>query len=101
MLWRPSRLESCWRKACSVAIGHLAALVAEQQNVVALRLSRPEAVYGPGLEPALGHDLIEHGAGILVERARGLAYLGVIENGGELAGELPGAEERGPVDVVD
>ena len=36
-----------------------------------------------------------------IEAARGLAELGVVEDGGKVARQLPGGEERRPVDVVD
>ena len=36
-----------------------------------------------------------------IEAARGRPVLGVVEDGGKLAGQLPGGEERRPVDVVD
>ena len=72
---RPSRLDSCWRSVCSTAIGVVARLVGINENVVALRIRRPEAEHGAGREPALVHDLVEHGARIVVERARRLRRL--------------------------
>ena len=79
----------------------LARLVGEHQNVVALRLRRPEAERGAGREPALGHDLVEHGAGVLVKRARDRTQFRVVENGREFAVQFPGLEERRPVDKID
>ena len=79
----------------------VARLVGEHGNVVALRIGRPEAEGRAGGEPALGHDLVEHGARILEQRARHLPEFGVVENGGIFAGELPGLEERRPVDIID
>ncbi len=43
---------------------------------------------------------VEHLARIVIERARGLADLGVVEDRGEAPGQLPGLEERRPVDVA-
>ena len=78
-----------------------ARLVGVDENVVALRIRRPEAERGAGREPALGHDLVEHGARVLVERARHRAEFRVVENGGKFAVQFPGREERRPVDVID
>ena len=62
---------------------------------------RPEAERRARREPALGDDLVQHGARIVEERARHLPEFGVVENGGIFALQLPGREERRPVDVVD
>src|SRR5699024_11720290 len=50
-------------------------------------------------EPLLRDDLVEHLARVGIERARDLADLGVVEDRREAAGQLPGLEERRPVDV--
>src|SRR4029079_17694552 len=44
-------------------------------------------------------DEIEHLAGVVIERTRDFADLGIVENRRETPGQLPGLEERRPVDV--
>ena len=75
-------------------------LVAVDEDVVALGIRRPEAEHGAGAEPALRRDAVEHRLRVREQAARRLAVFGVVEDRGKLAGELPGGEERRPVDVV-
>ena len=60
-----------------------------------------EAEHGSRLEPALGHDPVEHRPGVVVERAGRLADHRVVEDPGKAPGELPRVEERRPVDPRD
>src|SRR5438094_564474 len=53
-----------------------------------------------GAQPVLGCDALEHRLGVVEQAARGRSVLRVIEDGGKLADQLPGGEERRPVDVV-
>ena len=78
-----------------------ARLIGIDHNVVALRVRRPEAHHGAGAEPALLDDAAEHRAGVLVEARRGGADLGVVEDRGKFSGQLPGGEERRPIDELD
>ena len=99
-LKRPSRFSSCWRSVWKVAIGFCAAVVGIDHDVVAFGIGRPEADGGLRLEPVLLDDEVEHLAGVVIERARDFADLGIVENGGKAPGQFPGLEERRPVDVV-
>ena len=54
-----------------------------------------------GAEPALRDDPLEHLLRVGEQAARRLADFGVVEDRRKFAGELPGGEERRPVDVVD
>src|SRR6185437_7876563 len=76
-------------------------VVGIEHDVVALGVRRPEADRRPRSEPLLLDDEIEHLAGIVIERARGLADLGIIEDRRETPGQFPGLEERRPVDGLD
>ncbi len=78
-----------------------ARLVAEHEDVVALGIGRPEADHGRRAEPFLVDDLLQHRLRVLEERARRLADLGVVEDRRIFAGQLPGLEERRPVDIGD
>ena len=69
-------------------------------------MSSPTAFAGQKPTTALGRnqffvdDLREHGLGVVVELAGGRALLLVLEDRGIAALELPGLEERRPVDVA-
>ena len=95
---RPSRRASCWRRVCSVS-GVPRVVDDAMSSPDGIR--RPEADHRGRAEPVLRDDLVEHRVRILVERTRRFAELLVVEDRGELAGQLPGLEERRPVDVVD
>ena len=58
-----------------------------------------QADHGAHLEPAFGDQLLQHRSRVGIELARRLADHRVVEDVRELAGELPGLEERRPVDV--
>ena len=100
MLARPSRRVSCWRSVCSTATGFGSPFVAVDEDVVTLGIGRPEAEHGAGAEPALRCNAVEHRLGVVEQAARRLAIFRVVQDRGKLAGELPGGEERRPVDVV-
>ena len=100
VLKRPSRFSSCWRSVWKVAIFSFAGVVGIDRDVVAVGIGRPEADGRLRLEPVLPDDAVEHLAGVVIERARDLADLGIVEDGRKAPGQLPGLEERRPVDVV-
>ena len=74
-------------------------LVGVEEDVVALGIGGEESVHAAGLEAPLGHDAIQQLAGILVEPAGLGADHGVIEDRRKLPLQLPGLEERRPIDV--
>ena len=76
------------------------ALVGEQPDVVADRVGRPEADHRLRREPALLDDLAQHRLRVVEELARGGPLLLVIEDCRIAALQLPGLEERRPVDVA-
>jgi len=78
----------------------LAVLAGVDLDVVAHRVGREQAEHRLRLQPLLGDDLVEHGLAVGKDVARGLAHHRVVQDGGEAAGEVPGLEERAPVDVV-
>ena len=78
-----------------------ARFVVENQNVVALAVRRPQSDHRIGAEPALGDDLAQHRLRIGEQAARRFADHLVVEDRGIFAVELPGGEERRPVDEVD
>src|SRR3546814_12251857 len=49
-------------------------------------------------QPFLGDELVEHRLGVLEQATRAFAHDLVVEDRGIGAGQLPGAEEGGPVD---
>ena len=63
-------------------------------------VGRIEAHHAVGLEPAALDDLLEHGLPFLVHLARLLAHHLVLQDGGEMAEQAPGIEERAPVHVL-
>ena len=78
-----------------------APLVGEQNDVVAVAPARPEADHALGGQPLLAHDVLQHLARVGVELFSAFAHHLVLEDGGIIAGQLPGAEERRPVDALD
>ncbi len=68
-------------------------------DVITVRVRRPEAVDRARLDRALRDDAIEQRAGVVVELARGVTVLRVLENRGKAPLELPRGEEERPVDV--
>ena len=97
----PAGLPFCWRRKCSRVQHARARLVGVDLDVVvidAVRREQPDhAARG---QPALADDLLEHAPRVRVQIARLLADHRVGEDVRELAGELPGVEERHPVDVA-
>ena len=75
-------------------------LAGEEPDVVADRVRRPEADHRPRREPALGDDPAEHRPRVLEELPRRRALRRVVEDRRIAPLELPGLEERRPVDVA-
>src|SRR5262249_26721015 len=78
-----------------------AALVLVEHDVVALAPARPEGDHALRRQPLLAHDMLQHLARVAVELPRTFAHHLVLEDGGIVAGQLPGAEARRPVDALD
>src|SRR6185503_8311973 len=68
--------------------------------VVIDAVGREQADHAPRSQPALADGLLEQATRVRVQVARLLADLRVGEDVRELAAELPGVEERHPVDVA-
>src|SRR5207245_9343355 len=77
-----------------------AAVVGIDDDVVALRIGRPEADSGLRLEPVFLDDAVEHLAGVDIQRARDFADLCVVEYLRKASGQFPGLDARGPVAVL-
>src|SRR5205823_14208057 len=90
----------------SLALLHLLAeegepgpvVACEHEDVIAFSLATPQADGRFRSNPTLGDDLIEHGVGVREQAARALADDWIIEDLRIIAGQLPGTEERRPVD---
>ena len=78
----------------------LARFVGIDLDVVADAVRRPEADDAVGGQPFLGDELLQHGFRVVEEMARGLAIFVVVEDAGIRALQLPGLEERRPVDIA-
>ena len=78
----------------------LARIVGIKLDVVADAVGGPEADHGVGGQPFLGDQLLQHGLRVVEERPRGLAIFVVLEDAGIGALQLPGMEERRPVDIA-
>ncbi len=76
-------------------------LVGKDQNVVALRIGGPEPGDAGCPQPLLLHDAAQHRLRIGEQAARGRSVFFVIEDRRIFALELPGREERRPVDERD
>ena len=63
-------------------------------------IGRPEAEHRAGADQLLVDQLGEHFLGVLVQRGGGFTDHFVFEDARELAGQVPGNEERRPVDVL-
>ena len=81
--------------------GFLAGFVGEQRDVVADAVRGPEADRGRGAERALVDEALQHRPRVLIKTARRDAVFLVLENRRKFARQLPGSEERRPVDVID
>ena len=81
--------------------GHLGARVisVDLDVVVIDGVGRQEHHDPVGSEPAVVDDLLQHGLAVGEDLAGLFAHHGVIEDVRELAGQVPGLEERAPVDV--
>ena len=75
-----------------------AVLVRQANIIVALAMGPPEPNDRFGLQPILFDDLFQHGAGIRVQLPRLFAHHRVLENGRELAVQVPGDKKGCPVD---
>ena len=75
-----------------------ARLVGENENVVAVAVRRPESDDRAGAEPLLGDHLAQHVLRIGEQAPRRFADHLVVEDRRIFAVELPGGEERRPVD---
>ncbi len=76
-----------------------ARVVGVQLDVVADGVGRKQADHRAGAQPALVHDASQHGLRVAQQLARLLADHGVVQNLRVAAGQLPGLEERRPVDA--
>ena len=94
MFGRPSRFFTCWRRKGSAG----PVVAGEHEDVVALALAAPQADRRLGRHPALGDDLVEHRLRVVEQAARAFADDRIVEDRGIVAGQLPRAEERRPVD---
>src|SRR3546814_5811790 len=70
-------------------------------HIVTFCLRRPQADHRFCGQPFFGDDLREHGLGIVEQGCRLLTDHRIVENIGIAATELPGLEERRPVDPLD
>ena len=70
----------------------------EHEHVVALALAAPQADGRLGRHPALGDQLVEHRLRVVEQVARAFADDRIVEDRRIVAGQLPRAEERRPVD---
>ena len=74
----------------------------EERDIIAIDTRcGPEPEHGAGFAPTFVHHLFEHRFSICVHAARTFADDLIVKDRREFAGELPGHEERGPVDIVD
>ncbi len=76
-------------------------LVGIHLHVIADRVRRKQSDDGARLQPVLRNQLLQHPARVGVQIARGLPHDGIGQHLRKLAGELPGVEERHPVDVPE
>ena len=79
---------------------HRKARAVLEDDVVALGGRGPETVDAFGPQPVVGLDLVEHLLGVPKQLARDRAVRRALQDGGELSLQLPGVEEKGPVDVL-
>ena len=77
-----------------------ARLVGVDLDVVADAVRRPEADDRVGDKPFFRDELLQHGLRVLEQMARGLAIFVVLQDARVLALQLPGLEERRPVDIA-
>ena len=71
-----------------------------EREVVSVGVRGPKAVDAAGFQPPLCLDLVEQLLRVGEQLARRGAMRGVVEDRGVLALQLPGMEEKGPVDVL-
>src|SRR6185437_480674 len=75
-----------------------APLVGEEVDVVAGLRRRPEAYDRLGLEPSLLDHALQHRLRVVEQSPRRRSLFRIVEQSGIAALELPGLEERRPVD---
>ncbi len=75
------------------------AVLIEFHVVIARPVGREEPHHGAGGEPLLTDDALQHRLGVGEQLLRLFTLLGIVEDLGEAALQLPGVEEGGPVDV--
>ncbi len=81
--------------------GQLFAAVAVHFQVIVLHLvGWPEAEHRTGADQLFINQLVQHGLGIAEQRGGRFADHFVLENARVFAGQVPGDEERRPVDVL-
>ncbi len=76
-------------------------LVRVHLHIVADGIRGKQTDHGARPQPALSDDLLQHEPRVRIQIARGLAHDGIRQHLGELSGELPGVEERHPIDVSE
>ena len=78
-----------------------AALIGVKLDVVVIhRVGRVQANHGIGGEPAAFDEFFQHGLAVGIDLGRLHTDDLVLENGGERPGQVPGLEERAPVDEL-
>ncbi len=77
----------------------VARLVGVDLDIVALGIGGPEADDAAGRKPVFADDAVEHRRSIIEQRPRGSPVFVVVEDRRIFAGQLPGREERRPVDI--
>ena len=75
-------------------------LIRVKLDVVADAVRRPEADHGVGRQPFLLDELFQHRLRVLEQRPRRLAVFVVLQDARVLALQLPGLEERRPIDIA-
>src|SRR5690606_21173805 len=78
----------------------LAVLVVQLDVVMIDLVGRPETEDGPGADQLLVDQLAQDRLGIVEQRAGGFADHFIVEDARVLADQVPGDEERRPVDVL-
>ena len=95
---RPSTLAICWRSVRKVARGSRRSASRQATMSSPDGVGRPEPHDGVRPEEPLTHDAIEQGQGVAVEVTRRRAQARIVQDRRVGAAQLPGREERRPVD---
>jgi hypothetical protein len=75
-------------------------VVGVELDVVTVAVGRPQSEHGTRGQPLLVDDLLQHGLCVDQQLARLLAHDRIVEDGRIRTRQVPGLEERAPVDVV-